>query len=64
MNEKIDLAGSLIGILGLLISAVAGVWRLSGSFYLINFETMVMFNVGVGMMVAACLAKIHALGSR
>ena len=33
MNEKIDLAGSLIGILGLLISAVAGVWSVGLPWY-------------------------------
>jgi type IV secretory pathway VirB2 component (pilin) len=64
MKKVLELAGNLSGILGLVLCAVAGGSRLSGAYYTAGFTTTVVFNAGVGLMVAACLAKIHLLGSR
>ena len=64
MSKLFVLAGNGLGLIGVLVCAVAGVSRLTGAFYTAGFQTMVLFNVGVGLMVAACLAKLHALAQR
>ena len=40
-------------------SACWAMWRASW-----DFEAMTLFNGGVGLMVAACLFKLHALQQR
>jgi hypothetical protein len=64
MNKLIELVGNLVGVVGLVVCLFAGLTRLTGSFHAGGFETMVLFNVGVGLMVAGCLAKLHLLGTR
>ncbi|HXV75577.1 MAG TPA: hypothetical protein VD788_04600 [Candidatus Polarisedimenticolaceae bacterium] len=64
MKKWIERAGNLSGVVGLAVCVVAGLSRLTGAFYTAGFQTMVLFNVGVGLMVAGCLAKLHALSER
>jgi hypothetical protein len=64
MNGLMGIGGSALGLLGVLACLVAGVTRLMGNSYLAGFEAMTLFNVGMGFMVAACLAKLHVLGQR
>ena len=60
MKNGVNLLGTVSGFAGLLICLVAGAARLSGRYHLGGFEAMTLFNGGIGLMVAACLIKLHA----
>ena len=61
MSKALAIAGNVFSGVGLLFCLVAGVSRLSGSYFVFSYEAMTVFNAGVGVMVAACLAKLHQL---
>jgi len=63
MDKLLTLTGNILAALGVLLCFVAGIARLSGSYYVFSYEAMTVFNAGVGVMVAACLAKLHLLTS-
>jgi hypothetical protein len=58
------LLGNIAGALGVLICAISGIARVSGTYHLGGFEAMTLFNGGVGLMVMGCLFKLHALDRR
>jgi hypothetical protein len=64
MNKLIEIAGNVVAVLGVLVCLVAGISRLRQNWDVAGFETMVLFNVGIGLMVAGCLAKLQVLGSK
>lgn len=64
MNKVIDIIGNVVGVSGILVCLLAGVARISGSFYVIGFEAVTLFIGGISLMVAACLAKLHLLQTR
>ena len=64
MNKLIEIVGNVAGVLGVLVCLAAGLARLAGSWHLAGFETMVLFNVGIGLMVVGCLVKLHVLTSK
>ncbi len=64
MNQLMSYAGHAAGVLGALICLVAGLARISGSFYFANFEATTLFMVGVGLMVFACMVKLELLSRR
>ena len=61
MYKNLALAGSISGILGALICFTAGLARIAGYYYLAGYQSTTVFNVGVGMMVFACLVKLETL---
>lgn len=61
MKDCINTTGTIAAITGLLICAVSGAARAAGNYHLLGYETMTLFNVGVGIMVAACLFKLEFL---
>ncbi len=61
MKDCINTTGNIAAIAGLLICTISGAARATGNFHLLGYETMTLFNVGVGIMVAACLFKLEAL---
>jgi len=61
MNNLLKILGNVVGGLGALICLVAGFTRITGSFHVFSYEAMTLFNVGVGLMVAACLIKLQQL---
>ncbi|SHI51395.1 hypothetical protein SAMN02745165_00277 [Malonomonas rubra DSM 5091] len=63
MGKILAIAGNILGGVGLLLCVVAGFARLSGNYYVFSYEAMTVFNAGVGVMVAACLAKLQQLTS-
>jgi hypothetical protein len=63
MKNALNAVGTVLGLLGVLASLAAGLARVTGHHHLIGFESLTLFNVGVGLMVAACLAKLQALTS-
>ena len=64
MNKFLGIVGNLAAGIGILTCVVAGVARLFDRFYVANFEAMVLFSVGVGLMVFACLVKLQLLESK
>jgi hypothetical protein len=64
MNKLISTAGDVAAVVGILLCVVTGVARLFGTYAIAGLGTMVLFTVGVGLMVFACLAKLHLLTVR
>lgn len=64
MNKLPELIGIGAGALGILICLLAGLIRLAGAYRLLGYEAMTLFNVGVGLMVLACLLKLYRPGAR
>ena len=64
MKQVMGVAGNLLGVLGLVVSLAAVAARLTGNFYILNAETLSVFQGGIGLMVAACLFKLWALEPR
>lgn len=61
MKVLLSWVGYLTAGMGVLLCLVAGVDRLLGSYLTLGYENMTLFNAGVGLMVAACLARLEKL---
>jgi len=61
MKNLLTVAGNVAGVAGVLICLIAGAFRVTGSYHVFGYEAMTLFNVGVAIMVAACLAKLHTI---
>ena len=61
MNQILTWAGHVGGALGSLLCLVAGLARISGSFYVADYAATTLFLVGVGLMVFACMVKLEVL---
>jgi hypothetical protein len=61
MNRILDIVGNVAALAGILVCLVAGVVRLSGSFYVLGFEAQTLFLGGIALMVMACLAKLQRM---
>lgn len=64
MKQLMTIGGNVVALIGVLACLVAGLARVSGHYYLFGYEAMTVFMGGVGLMVAACLAKLQALAVR
>jgi type IV secretory pathway VirB2 component (pilin) len=64
MNRAIEHLGNSAAALGILFCVIAGAARVTGLFYIVGFEVMTLFVVGMGLMLMACLAKLHLLSAR
>lgn len=64
MPQVLDRAGTLAGVIGLIICVVSGLMRLAGNFYLGEIPVVTVFIAGGGLMVAACYLKLEALSLR
>ena len=58
MRTGLSLMGNAVGLLGILLCAGSGVARVLGNPRLGGYESLTLFEIGVGLMVAACLAKL------
>ena len=61
MPKALELIANLAAILGVVLCAVSGAARLAGSYHLLGYEAMTLFNGGVGLMVFAVLVKLEVL---
>ena len=61
MKEKIALISNVAGILGMVVCAVAGLFRLTGEFHVGGYEAVTLFNAGVGLMVFSALLKLELI---
>ena len=64
MQQLLNLAGSIAGVLGILVCTAGGLARVSGLYYVTGFESTTLFMVGTGVMVFACLVKLEVLQSQ
>tara|TARA_R110000823_G_scaffold210224_14_gene340598 strand:- start:36528 stop:36731 length:204 start_codon:yes stop_codon:yes gene_type:complete len=64
MHKNIIILGSITGVLGALICAVAGLGRVAGYFGILGFQSSTLFIVGIGLMVFACLVKLEEMASQ
>lgn len=64
MNKNMVLLGTVVGLLGVLTCFIAGGGRLVGYHYILDFQSTTLFNVGVGMMVFACLIRLEELAAQ
>jgi len=60
MNKLIAMGGLGAGVLGALLTVVAGIWRVTGHYHLAGFEAMTLFVGGMGLMLIACFAKLYS----
>ena len=63
MSRMLEMAGAIAGVVGLLVCIVSSVVRLSGEWYVFDFDLLTLFTVGIGLMVAACFFKLQAMGA-
>lgn len=61
MKGLMNQLGTAAGLLGVIVCAVSGLARLSGGYYVANYEIMSVFTAGTGLMVFACLLKLEVL---
>ena len=64
MNKFLGILGNLSALLGILACVVAGIARVFSMYYVASLEAMVVFTVGIGLMVFACLVKLCVLESK
>lgn len=61
MNRIMRAASNVPGELGAVVCVAAGVARVSGVHYVLEAETISVFQASMGVMVAACLLKLLSL---
>jgi hypothetical protein len=61
VNKLISIAGDVAAVVGILLCALTGAARLLGTYQLLGIGTNMLFMAGIGIMVFACLAKLHLL---
>ena len=64
MYKHLALVGSILGVLGMLICLISGLARIAGFYYLADYQAITVFNMGVGLMVFACLVKLENAATR
>ena len=64
MNKLISIAGNVAAVVGILLCAFTGAARLLGTYQLFGIGTNTLFIAGIGIMVFACLAKLHLLAAQ
>ena len=64
MNQLMRMAGRAAGGFGVLLCLVAGLARLSGSYYVVGLEATTVFLVGTGLMVFACMLRLETMSSQ
>ena len=61
MNKLIGIAGNVAAVAGTLLCALTGTARVFSVYELAGVDSIALFTVGIGIMVFACLAKLHVL---
>jgi len=59
MKQLMDVVGRLSALLGVLVCAVSGVSRVTGSYYLAGFEVLTLLQGGIALMVFACVLRLY-----
>lgn len=61
MNKLIENIATAAAVLGVALTIGSGLARLLGMFYLGGFQTMTLFNGGMGLMLIGIVGKLHSL---
>ena len=61
MRKLLGTAASVAGLLGALVSLLAGISRVTGGFHLGGFESMTVFVGGIGLMVFSVVLKLELI---
>jgi hypothetical protein len=61
MMKLIQSVGDAAGALGILVCVLAGLARLGGTWSIGGVQIATLFQLGIALMVLACLAKLQAL---
>ncbi|WP_428607255.1 hypothetical protein [Sedimenticola sp.] len=64
MNALLEKAGTAAGIVGILICLIAGLVRLSGSYYLSGYGVQSIMMAGIGLIIVACFLKLEHLSRK
>ena len=64
MHKLLLSIGRLAGVVGVLVAALAGTVRLTGSYELGGFEVGTLLIAGIAAMVFACLCFLVVLTNR
>lgn len=64
MNKLIGVAGNVAAVAGILVCVLTGAARIFGIYEIAGIDAIAGFTVGIGLMVFACLAKLHLLTVR
>ncbi len=61
MTSLLSNLGSIIAFLGILVGLIAGVTRLTGSYYLAGYGLQSLLLAGMGLLLVGCFLKLEAL---
>ena len=61
MKQLFGTLGNVAAIFGILLCLVAGIWRVLGNYYMMGFQIVTLFSVGVSFLVVAILFKVEAI---
>lgn len=61
MNKLIENISTIVAFLGVALTIGSGLARLFGMYHLGGFQTMTVFNGGMGLMLIGIVGKLHAL---
>jgi hypothetical protein len=64
VNKLISVTGDVAAVVGILLCVLTSGARVFGTYQIAGVGTMALFTVGIGIMVFACLAKLHLLTVR
>ena len=64
MDNLLVWIGRATGLVGVLLCAVAGALRLSGHYWLGNFQVGTLLQAGIAAMIAGCLCFLAVLTDR
>ncbi|MCP4126740.1 MAG: hypothetical protein GY753_06720 [Gammaproteobacteria bacterium] len=53
--------GTISGIVGILLCAIAGIVRLTGSYFLLGYQANTLLVVGIAFLAVACFIKLEQL---
>jgi hypothetical protein len=64
VNKLIRIAGEVAAVVGILLCVLSSTARMFGIYEIAGLGSMALFTLGIGVMVFACLAKLHLLTTK
>ena len=61
MNKLINNMATAIAVLGVAVTIASGLARVLGMYHLGSFQTITLFNGGMGLMLIGIVGKLHTL---
>jgi hypothetical protein len=61
MQKVLRSVADFAGIIGILLCVFAGFARISGAFHIGGYQSLTLFNIGMGGMVFSILLKLDSL---